>query len=156
MSARSRTAPYAPCRGTAWCARLLLLSALLFGIVTMHTIGHPTEHGPASGHGAASGPGLTAAHQAVAVDGQPAAGAPGAAAHHARTDRPGPAGAPAHPAPPRLGTPVADQFTAPGQGGMDPLSVCLAVLVAWTVVLALSAAARRRPRARALLHSSQP
>ncbi|MGK5730682.1 hypothetical protein [Streptomyces sp. URMC 124] len=28
----------------AWCGRLLLLSALLLGIVTMHTLGHPTGH----------------------------------------------------------------------------------------------------------------
>ncbi|MFT2019214.1 hypothetical protein ACMA1D_25725 [Streptomyces sp. 796.1] len=153
MSARSRTAPHAPRRGTAWCARLLLLSALLFGIVTMHTIGHPAEHGSAGGPGAASEPGVTAAHRAVDASGEPTAGAPGATAHHATAARPEPGDTltrPAHPAPPRLGAQVADQIAAPGHGGMDPLSVCLAVLVAWTVVLVLSAAARRRTGAAAV------
>ncbi|KAB7849304.1 hypothetical protein [Streptomyces mobaraensis] len=36
--------------GGAWPGRLLLLAALLLGIVTMHTLGHPTGHGPV-GHG---------------------------------------------------------------------------------------------------------
>lgn len=43
--------------GGAWPGRLLLLAALLLGIVTMHTLGHPTGHGPVEhgrvGHGQA-------------------------------------------------------------------------------------------------------
>lgn len=30
---------------TAWCGRLLLFAALLLGIVTMHSFGHPAAHG---------------------------------------------------------------------------------------------------------------
>ncbi|TVL89939.1 hypothetical protein [Streptomyces sp. SAJ15] len=38
--------PRAPQSPTAaWGGRLVLLAALLFGIVTMHTLGHPTGHG---------------------------------------------------------------------------------------------------------------
>ncbi|MEC4017231.1 hypothetical protein [Streptomyces sp. H27-D2] len=33
----------------AWCGRLLLFAALLLGIVTMHTLGHPGEHSGAGG-----------------------------------------------------------------------------------------------------------
>ncbi|MGW2378185.1 hypothetical protein [Kitasatospora sp. NPDC001683] len=69
--------------------RLLLLAALLLGIVTMHTLGHPS-----GGHGGHGGHGLqvTAAQQM-----------PG---HH---------------------SPTAD--------GMDPMTVCLAVLAGWTLLL---------------------
>lgn len=95
--------------------RLLLLAALLLGIVSMHTLGHPTQaHAmddvpaarfvPAAGH-AASGPapghGTTAAVHAMAPEpaGQAAAEAP----------RP--------------------------HTGMDPMSVCLAVLGALTLLI---------------------
>ncbi|ROQ71055.1 DUF6153 family protein [Streptomyces sp. NBC_01260] len=40
--------------------QLLLFAALLFGIVTMHTVGHPAEH---SGQGAAA---MTASHATAA------------------------------------------------------------------------------------------
>ncbi|MFD3356397.1 hypothetical protein [Streptomyces fradiae] len=53
--------------------RLLLLAALLFGIVTMHTWGHPSEHAgahsvaaPAHGSAAADHSGHTAVHGAPA------------------------------------------------------------------------------------------
>ncbi|MFI9157760.1 DUF6153 family protein [Kitasatospora aureofaciens] len=79
-------------------ARLVILAALLFGIVAMHTLGHPGR-----GHGG-HGPQLTA--------GQPMAGhhAVAAGSAHATAD------------------PVAAE-------GMDPMAVCLAVLVGWTLVL---------------------
>ncbi|MFI9325508.1 DUF6153 family protein [Kitasatospora aureofaciens] len=79
-------------------ARLVILAALLFGIVAMHTLGHPGR-----GHGG-HGPQLTA--------GQPMAG------HHAVAAGSAPATA----------DPVAAE-------GMDPMAVCLAVLVGWTLVL---------------------
>lgn len=41
-SARQRAA-------TAWCGRLLLFAALLLGVVTMHTFGHPAAHGEGAG-----------------------------------------------------------------------------------------------------------
>ncbi|NGO82961.1 hypothetical protein GPA20_05305 [Streptomyces sp. 196(2019)] len=113
--------------------RLLLLAALLFGIFTMHTVGHPAEHpdpaltsqsaqmaaqagpvaaqagpvsaqaGPVSAH---TGPAAVSAVE-VEVD-----GVSGGAAHHS---------GPASP-----GSPMS---------GMDPLSVCLAVLGAWGLAL---------------------
>ncbi|MFJ9570008.1 hypothetical protein [Streptomyces bacillaris] len=77
--------------------QLLLFAALLFGIFTMHTVGHPAEH--AAPVAAGAGP---SAVSAVEVGG----------AHHS-----GPA-APDSP-----------------MSGMDPLSVCLAVLGAWGLAL---------------------
>ncbi|MFF7727799.1 hypothetical protein [Streptomyces sp. NPDC008001] len=112
----------------AWCGRLLLLSALLLGIVTMHMLGHPTGH---------AGTGREGAH---------------AQAHHSRTPHAPTAQAPAphtsalHAS---ASSPVAeDPLTAPG---MDPMSVCLAVLGAafLALVLLLVAAALRRPAAAA-------
>ncbi|MEV5377690.1 DUF6153 family protein [Streptomyces nondiastaticus] len=97
----------------AWCGRLLLLSALLLGIVTMHTLGHPTGHAGMS--------------------------------HEARTHAAAGAHPQTHSAP--GASPVADDpLTAPG---MDPMSVCLAVLGAalLTLVLLLVTAALGRPAA---------
>ncbi|MEU0158901.1 hypothetical protein ABZ154_08675 [Streptomyces sp. NPDC006261] len=85
--------------GSVMHGQLLLLAALLFGIVTMHTVGHPAEHAPSP-----SAP--VATSDAVTVP-----GASSDAAH------------PAH--------------RSPGDSpmsGMDPLSVCLAVLGAWGLV----------------------
>ncbi|PAU45951.1 hypothetical protein CK936_26680, partial [Streptomyces albireticuli] len=53
----------------AWCGRLLLFAALLMGIVTMHTLGHPT-----SGHGAGSGAGGGTHGVAAAEPGHAGAG----------------------------------------------------------------------------------
>ncbi|WP_432148277.1 hypothetical protein [Streptomyces sp. bgisy029] len=72
------------------CGQLLLLAALLFGIVTMHTVGHPAEH--------ASSPSASAAPLAMADT-----------PHHSPDDTP--------------------------MSGMDPLSVCLAVLGVWGLAL---------------------
>ncbi|MEW1755311.1 hypothetical protein AB0393_02305 [Streptomyces cyaneofuscatus] len=83
--------------GGVVCGQLLLLAALLFGIVTMHTVGHPAEHAPSS----PSAPAVVAVSEA-APD----------AAH------------PSHPSPEH--SPMS---------GMDPLSVCLAVLGAWGLAL---------------------
>ncbi|MFD8705629.1 DUF6153 family protein [Kitasatospora sp. NPDC059648] len=82
--------------------RLLLLAALLLGIVTMHTLGHPS-----GGHGGHGGHGLqvTAAQQM-----------PG---HH---------------------SPTADR----GADGMDPMTVCLAVLAGWTLLLLVAGPLLRR------------
>ncbi|PVC64299.1 hypothetical protein DBP15_23820 [Streptomyces sp. CS065A] len=78
--------------------QLLLLAALLLGIVTMHTVGHPAaEHGPSA---------------AVPVSVSDAADmpvAPSDAAHSSPDHSP--------------------------MSGMDPLSVCLAVLGAWGLAL---------------------
>ncbi|WBP90033.1 DUF6153 family protein [Kitasatospora cathayae] len=83
--------------------RLLLLAALLLGIVTMHTLGHPSGgHGGHGGHG----PQVTAAQQM-----------PG---HH---------------------SPTADPA---GADGMDPMTVCLAVLAGWTLLLLVAGPLLRR------------
>ncbi|GHF32929.1 DUF6153 family protein [Streptomyces morookaense] len=97
-------------KAAAWCGRLLLFAALLLGIVTMHTLGHPAGHG--GGHPA------------------PAAMA------HAHHDHD------AHPSGPEAHDPV--------HGGMDPLSVCLAVLgTGWAAALLLSLTAFLRGRSAA-------
>ncbi|MFJ2098242.1 hypothetical protein ACIOHR_13710 [Streptomyces anulatus] len=96
--------------------QLMLFAALLFGIVTMHTVGHPAEHG-----GSSSSPPAMTEHLARAQ-------APG------RDQAPGlvpvPGVADAQQSPPH---------DSPGSGapmsGMDPLSVCLAVLGVWGLAL---------------------
>ncbi|MFE2973651.1 hypothetical protein [Streptomyces sp. NPDC059258] len=80
--------------------QLMLFAALLFGIVTMHTVGHPAEHGESAAMSAASA-----------------------------SSSASPAAMGEHPAP--HGSPGAD---AP-MSGMDPLSVCLAVLGVWGLAL---------------------
>ncbi|MFJ9635109.1 hypothetical protein [Streptomyces sp. NPDC101178] len=84
--------------GSAVYGQLLLLAALLFGIVTMHTVGHPAEH--ASSPSAAAAP-------VTAADAASDAARP---SHHSPDDTP--------------------------MSGMDPLSVCLAVLGVWGLALA--------------------
>ncbi len=107
--------------------RLLLLAALLLGVLTMHTLGHPTgDHGGAhsGAHGAAHGPGTVAAAPAApagsggAEHHSPAAGIAAGAAAGAVT-----------------GTPDSSDPLP----GTDPLSVCLAVLAALTLGLLLRA-----------------
>lgn len=97
--------------------RLLLLAALLLGIVSMHTLGHPT--------------------QAHAMDDVPAArfvpaaehAPPGPATDHGTTA--------AHAmAPEPAGQAAAAAAEAPRpHTGMDPMSVCLAVLGALTLLI---------------------
>ncbi|WP_430479731.1 hypothetical protein ACQZM9_26305 [Streptomyces sp. P11-1] len=92
--------------------QLLLFAALLFGIFTMHTVGHPAEHADpdlaahAAPVAAGAGPAAVSAVE-VGVDGVSREGA-----HHS---------GPASPDSPL--------------SGMDPLSVCLAVLGAWGLAL---------------------
>ncbi|MFC5724058.1 hypothetical protein ACFP1Z_28210 [Streptomyces gamaensis] len=114
---------------TAWCGRLLLFAALLLGIVTMHTLGHPRHDAAAAAHGSGAHAGSAAqhAHETEAHQAVPAL--------HAAPVRPAPEGA-AQP--------------APGGLGMDPSSVCLAVLGAGLLLLVLRElfrAAQRRFRA---------
>ncbi|MER6254112.1 hypothetical protein ABT224_22420 [Streptomyces sp. NPDC001584] len=95
-------------------SRLLLLAALLLGIVTMHTLGHPTES-----HAMQD---VSPAHS-VASAGHPAAAGHGGTRH--------------------TSAPVADapSPTVPVWGyampatEMDPTSVCLAVLAGLVVLL---------------------
>ncbi|MGW5066154.1 hypothetical protein ACWEQJ_08535 [Streptomyces cyaneofuscatus] len=85
--------------GSVMYGQLLLLAALLFGIVTMHTVGHPAEHAPS-----AAVPVSVSVSDAVAMP-----VAPSDAAHSSPEHSP--------------------------MSGMDPLSVCLAVLGAWGLAL---------------------
>ncbi|MEV7909087.1 hypothetical protein [Streptomyces griseus] len=105
--------------GSGTFGRLMLLAALLFGIVTMHTVGHPAEHSAASS--AATTSTTAAEHMAPAA----------------------PVADPSHPS--AHGSPGSD---AP-MSGMDPLSVCLAVLGVWGLALVgawlLGLCADRRP-----------
>ncbi|MFI2114895.1 hypothetical protein ACH489_10545 [Streptomyces rubiginosohelvolus] len=80
--------------------QLMLFAALLFGIVTMHTVGHPAEHGGSAAMSAAS--------------------ASSSASPAAMGEHPSPHGSPGADAP---------------MSGMDPLSVCLAVLGVWGLAL---------------------
>ncbi|MFD4002262.1 MULTISPECIES: hypothetical protein [Streptomyces] len=80
--------------------QLMLFAALLFGIVTMHTVGHPAEHGESAAMSAAS--------------------ASSSASPAAMGEHPSPHGSPGADAP---------------MSGMDPLSVCLAVLGVWGLAL---------------------
>ena len=102
----------------AWAVRLVLLSAVLFGVVTMHSFGHPAEHGPPSGFTPSADQVLNArAEHTVHLspgtsDGLPAADAP------------------------------ATGWT------LDPLSVCLAVLAVWTVALLTAECLSRRSMGR--------
>ncbi|MEU6119180.1 hypothetical protein ABZ840_32150 [Streptomyces sp. NPDC047117] len=116
-------------KAAAWCGRLLLFAALVAGIVTMHTFGHPM---PGEGHG-------TAARTTAAAP------AGHAAVAHAPSDHAPAAHAPVAQAPPHDGHRHA---AAPGPHGMDPGSVCLAVLSVWSLALLAAAGLlvrRRRP-----------
>ncbi|MDW4917839.1 hypothetical protein [Streptomyces californicus] len=183
------------------CGQLVLFAALLFGIVTMHTVGHPAEHGgraaslssagPAtdSSAGPAAGPSagpaaviaedlsaIFVAHSSPAtMEGFPSVTVEGFSSAAVMTDAS--AAVAAHP-------PAADTATTaspsspgtahtPGHGsggdapmsGMDPLSVCLAVLGAWGLallatwlLLGLRADGRRlgAPVGAGLLRASRP
>ncbi|MEU7579163.1 hypothetical protein AB0B50_16355 [Streptomyces sp. NPDC041068] len=116
--------------------QLTLLAALLFGIVTMHTLGHPSG-GHESGH--ETGP--SAAHSRM------------------QSDR-GEVG-PSHGD--RVMSVAAPAPEPHGGMAMDPLSVCLAVLGAFTLVLLLRAGPlrpggtlARTPGLGRLLHSVGP
>ncbi|MFE2962139.1 hypothetical protein ACFXKC_00330 [Streptomyces sp. NPDC059340] len=111
-------------RSRARWGQLTLLAALLFGIVTMHTLGHPSGHGTGTGMSAAMRTGADTSadngsdHSAYAMPAPSAMSAPSA-----------PSAAPEPKMPP--------------MSGMDPLSVCLAVLGGFTLVLLLAVAPGR-------------
>ncbi|MGW0902098.1 hypothetical protein [Streptomyces sp. NPDC002853] len=153
--------------------QLLLLAALLFGIVTMHTLGHPTGHAP--GPGTVHSTSFGTAHSTSSATSH----SPSPATDHSPSDpgdpshlnNPSPLSDlsdpsqlidPSHPGGPELAAGrhemsagdsappgmavvtgharAAAAVGAPaGMGGMDPLSVCLAVLAALTLVLLLKA-----------------
>ncbi|MGW6686700.1 hypothetical protein [Streptomyces sp. NPDC054961] len=106
-------------------SRLLLLAGLLLGIVTMHTLGHPTQ--------------AHAMQDVPAVHFVPPAGHPGHHAPDAVADLAADsvAGFVADRTADLAPDPAPDAAVAgaPGPGtGMDPMSVCLAVLGALTLL----------------------
>ena len=112
-------------KGRTGRGQLLLFVALLFGIVGMHTLGHPSGHSMGAVEHPA-GHGMTAVHSAPAQV-------------------------------------VADEPASPGDGGMDPLSVCLAVLGSFTLLLLtaavlrpLTAAGAPGPVRRGLVYAHRP
>lgn len=117
-------------RGTIWCGRALLLAALLLGIFTMHTLGHPSSE-PAPREPAPVA--AVAAPVHGATDTAPHEAAPHEAAPHNDRAEHG-----------------ADSTHGDHGMGMDPMSVCLAVLGVWTAAALLGAtvvlALRSRPR----------
>ncbi|MFE2474831.1 hypothetical protein [Streptomyces sp. NPDC059389] len=132
-------------RAARW-PRLLLFAALLLGIVTMHTLGHPSRShamedaapvaavapaARAAGHTAGHTTGHTAADRAADPAADPAAYPPayppaGRTAHHGPDLTP-------EPHAPGDRAPAADA-PLPGSG-MDPMSVCLAVLGGLTLLI---------------------
>ena len=121
--------------------QLLLLAALLLGIVTMHTLGHPSEHtsDTATASAPAAAPVLTAA--SVTSHG---------AGHHADHGS-------------EHGSDPGDGHDGRGGMSMDPLSVCLAVIGAFTLVVLVRAGLwrpggtlARAPAAGRLLHGPRP
>ncbi|MEW2218693.1 hypothetical protein AB0939_05155 [Streptomyces sp. NPDC006990] len=123
------TGERAPRARGMWCGRLLLLAALLSGLVGMHTLGHPAAGPPEAAQTAAH---LTApAVHSGSAEGARAGEGTASPAHSAQPPRPQ-RGAANTAAPHGDSTP-----SEPGHGsghgiGTDPLSVCLAVLGAWT------------------------
>ncbi|GGV38700.1 hypothetical protein GCM10010277_26030 [Streptomyces longisporoflavus] len=124
--------------------QLLLLAALLFGIVTMHTLGHPT------GHSASHPPNPSSSHStsrsadghsmSQAADGHSTSLAPSRTPSRAPVHASGPEQAARHhQAPMVTSADVSVDSGVTGTGGMDPLSVCLAVLAALALVLLLKA-----------------
>lgn len=122
-------------RSRARWGQLALFAALLFGIVTMHTLGHPSGHGSGTGMGTGTGVTTGSAHFAYAPYAVSGPSALSAAPE-------------AHKAAPPTAAVVADTKMPP-MSGMDPLSVCLAVLGGFALVLLL-AVALGRPWAGAL------
>ncbi|WP_086559347.1 DUF6153 family protein [Streptomyces africanus] len=114
---------------------LLLVVMLALGVFAMHTMGHPEE---SSGHGMrAAVPAAPGVHRDAMAQKPVAPAGPEVTAEHGNAASAGTS--PVHGVP----------------GGMDPMSVCLAVLTVWLPVLFLRAlVVRRHERLSALLARS--
>lgn len=120
----------------AWCGRLLLFAALVFGVVMMHTFGHPM-----AGHGGRDTLSAMVARPAA----QPPTGQSGMAQSPAAQRVAGSVARPvarpgdvpsARAGDARLGDARAGDTRATGaDGAMDPGSVCRAVLSVWALAL---------------------
>ncbi|MFI7340391.1 hypothetical protein ACIBUY_20975 [Streptomyces sp. NPDC050085] len=135
--------PPATTKGRTGRGQLLLFVALLFGIVGMHTLGHPTGHAMEHATGQAPAAAVHAAQMPVSES----------ASVSAPMTTSMPASMPA-PMPMQMSTlmpalmsaertqAVADEHPSPGDSGMDPLGVCLAVLGSFTLLLLTAAVLR--------------
>ncbi|MGY1435307.1 hypothetical protein [Streptomyces reniochalinae] len=141
---------------TPWCARALLLAALLLGLVTMHTLGHPSSE-PASAAPAAPAASMALSGDVALMAPAEAPTVPAADALSSAQTEPGVGGVggahdssvdhATYAAPPQPG----EQGTGHGDGhgtGMDPASVCLAVLGVWSAVALLGLLVALVPRRR--------
>ncbi|MFD9862365.1 hypothetical protein [Streptomyces alboflavus] len=134
-------------------SHLALLVALLFGIVAMHSLGHPREHGASAERATGGGHVGVAAGghaQAAAGDGHARGESGDGYARGVMAMGPadvGPAGLSPTAVGPAAGAvgPAAGDPTGGHDSGMDPLSVCLAVLGAALSLALLHAAVRHRP-----------
>ncbi|MET8689641.1 hypothetical protein ABZV77_36105 [Streptomyces sp. NPDC004732] len=141
--------------------RLLLLAALLLGIVTMHTLGHPSG-GHEGGAARSAGSGTVSSAMGHGMGGARALDERGTAPHErgATSSEPGTT-SPGHvAAPTSASTPAPDSH---GGMAMDPLSVCLAVLGAFTLLVLVRAGLLRPggtlaqlPSPGRLLHALRP
>ncbi|MDF6042138.1 hypothetical protein LRD69_08155 [Streptomyces sp. JH14] len=128
-------------KSSATYGQLMLFAALLFGISTMHTVGHPAEH---HSHDAVVTVGQSA-HGADAAGGTRMVPAPDGArvtAHGPDAARVTSAGPEAPGAtelsavPMEAASELASVLPAAMGGGMDSMAACLAVLGTWGAVLA--------------------
>ncbi|MFH9073154.1 hypothetical protein [Streptomyces alboflavus] len=136
---------------TTRASHLALLVALLFGIVAMHSLGHPREHGASAERATGGGhAGVAAGGHAGAAAGDGHARGESGGGHARGVMAMGPADVgpadigPAGLSPTAVG-PAAGDPTGGHDSGMDPLSVCLAVLGAALSLALLHAAVRHRP-----------
>lgn len=119
--------------------QLLLLAALLFGIVTMHTLGHPTGHStsPTAGHSsslATNSATNSAASSTTSHTSGHTSGPEQAVGRHemSATDEGANISASSK-------TSTSTSTSGMDPLSMDPMSVCLAVLAALTLLLLLKA-----------------
>ncbi|MET7362965.1 hypothetical protein ABZS76_31675 [Streptomyces sp. NPDC005562] len=139
-------------RGRTGYGQLLLLAALLFGIVTMHTLGHPS--GGHEGAAPAAGASSMAMGRQLGAGHDP--GGLGLGGHALGERGLGERGG-------RVAVTVAADPAPHGGMSMDPLSVCLAVLGAVTLLLLVRAGLLRpggafapSPAPRRIRHALRP
>ncbi|MEV7189463.1 hypothetical protein [Kitasatospora sp. NPDC093102] len=125
----ARLRPFGP--PVPWALRLLLFAALLLGIVTMHTLGHPGGGHGSGGHDGSAGHGQAGTHASATHSSMHSA--EHSAMRPADAGQHGPAVEPVHADRPAVAAGAAADPAAPG--GMDPMAVCLAVLAGWTLLL---------------------
>ncbi|WP_328889336.1 hypothetical protein [Streptomyces sp. NBC_00316] len=131
-------------KSSATYGQLLLFTALLFGIFTMHTLGHPSEHHGHDAvvtvgqraHGADAADGTRMAHATDGADGARVTAHGPDAARVTSSVPEAPEATELSAAPSEAAPELASVLPAAMGGGMDLMATCLAVLGTWGVVLA--------------------